>query len=264
MRNTLITSILAIGLTTALAIAAGPPVTYTFQGGDPASATQVNANFQELADRIADAQASDIYDYHHYVTDPGIQSKKYNTTGRCGDEETRTYTRVAVTDGTKVTEERINTDKGATCAHNQIDYLSTTTEYQHLAIRGYDSVTGVLVSMRTLDNPITRRTSTMRVNSSWADVATATTTPSGTSSTFIEKSTLAAIEDVTVPYNGGTTYTACLKIHRTTQSPSNPADNLTTGHSENIIWYCPGVGMIKNIAITASGTIVTRELSGIQ
>ena len=75
--------------------------------------------------------------------------------------------------------------------------------------------------------------------------------------------TLAAIEDITVPYNGGTTYTACLKVHRTRKSTTDNI-SLNTGHGENILWYCQGVGMTKNIAINGVGVLVTRELSDIQ
>ena len=103
MKSTIITSILAIGFTTALAIAAGTPVPYIFQGGDPASASQVNANFQELANRIETISTVDAYDFHNYLTDSSIQSKEFNTVGRCGDKETHDLSRIAVASGTKVT-----------------------------------------------------------------------------------------------------------------------------------------------------------------
>lgn len=264
MKKEIVTSILAIGFTTALAIAAGPPVTYIFQGGDPASATQVNANFQELADRIADAQTSDVYDFHGYIAASSIQSKVFDTTGAiCGDKETRTFTRSDVAAGTNITEERIIRSSGSPCSHVEFDELSSATEYQLLEIRSYDPATAVLVGTTTLDKPVTRLSSTMKNNTSWADATTYTVTPPGTDTIRIEKNTLAGIEDVTVPYNGGTTYTACLKIHRTTKLPSTDLAN-NTGHSESVIWFCPGIGNTKSITINTGGEVVTRELSDIQ
>lgn len=257
MRKAIFTSILAIGFTTALAIAAGTPVPYIFQGGDPASASQVNANFQELADRIA----ADVYDFHNYIPDSSIQSKVFDTVGQCGDKETRNYTRVNESGGTKVTEERIITDTGTPCSHAEFDYLSSTTEFQLLVRRGYDPATATLQSTNTLGNPITRLTSTMKVNTSWADASVITFTPTAPDGATIEKYTLAGIEDVTVPYNGGTTYTACLKIHKSAQSPG---DGLTTRHNEIVIWYCPGVGVTKIMALGSSSVLITKELSDIQ
>lgn len=263
MKKEIVTSILAIGFTTALAIAAGPPVSYIFQGGDPASATQVNANFQELADRIADAQASDVYDFHNYIATSSIQSKVFDTTGICGDKETRTYTRSDVAAGTEITEKRINTNSGTPCSHHEYDSLSSTTEYQFLASRTYDPATSALVGTTTLDKPVTRLSSAMKNNTSWADATTYTATPPGTVTIIIEKNTLAGIEDVTVPYNGGTTYTACLKIHRTSKFPVEDF-TVTAGYSESVIWFCPGIGNTKSITINTGGNVVTRELSDIQ
>lgn len=263
MKNSIITGILAIGFTSALAIAAGTPVPFIFQGGDPASATQVNANFQELADRIADAQINGVYDFHNYLTDTSIQAKVFDTVGRCGDKETHTHTRVSVPGGTELTEKRINTDTDTPCGQSEHDYLVSASEFQFLEGRSFNPATEVLVSTATLDVPITRLTSTMKPNTAWADGSTYSYDPPAPDKPVIEKNTLAGIEDVTVPYNGGTTYTACLKIHRSTHLPV-PDPEFTTGRSENILWFCPGIGLTKNMAITSNGTLVTRELSDIQ
>ena len=70
--------------------------------------------------------------------------------------------------------------------------------------------------------------------------------------------TLAGIEDVTVPYNGGTTYTDCLKLYRNRQLG-------ISGHHAAVEWHCPVVGYVKSILVnTNNGNLVIRELSNIQ
>ena len=262
MKKEIITSILAIGFTSALAIAAGTPVPYIFQGGDPASATQVNANFQELADRIENASSSNMYDYHAYVvTGSNIKSKTYNTTGRCGDIDVRNYSQTDTASGTEltVTIKEIDSSTGIACRHNDFNYLNTATEFQRLGIVGYDPINGTYQSTMAYDDPIVLMTSTMKLNSSWADGVTTTVTapPSAPASgpLFTQMYTLAGVEDVTVPYNGGTTYTGCLKFHK-----------LRFGADvQEVAWYCPDVGYVKSI-ITRGNSLAnsTRELSDIQ
>ncbi len=255
MRKAIFTSILAIGFTAALAIAAGTPVPYIFQGGDPASASQVNANFQELADRIEVISTGDVYDFHNYVTDSSIQSKEFNTVGKCGDKETRALSRVAVLGGTKVTLIRKNTNAGVVCSHVEIDYLNTATEFQLLEIRGYDPASATLQGGSTFDDPIAILTSTMKMNSSWAGASSTTAVPPAPAFTGgdVRMNTLVDIEDITVPYNGGTTYSACLKIHRVR------AAGLT-----QIDWYCSGLGYTKSMLINSGGVFIARELSNVQ
>lgn len=254
MNKIILTSILAISFTSALVIAAGTPVSHIFKGGDPASASRVNANFQELADRIADAKTKDVYDFHNYIADSSIQSKEFNTTGRCGDKDIRTFSRSNVTDGIKVTIERKDTNLGVVCSHIERDYLISTTNYQLLEARGYD-LSSTLTGGETYDEPISLMTSTMKMNSTYADVTTTTPVPPQTppGSAYIHTYTLVGIEDVTVPYNSSTTYTDCLKLH-ISRSYIN----------HQIKWYCPTVGYVKTILFTAAGAWVTRELSDIQ
>ena len=261
MKKEIITSILAIGFTSALAIAAGTPVPHIFQGGDPASATQVNANFQDLADRIESVSSSNMYDYQSYVvTGSSIKSKTFNTTGRCGDIDTRTYSRADVAGGTEltVTIKEIDSSTGIACRHTDFNYLDTGTEFQFLGSTGYDAITGTYVGESVNDDPAVSMTSTMKLNSSWADGVTTTliTPPSAPESgyPFVQMYTLAGVEDVTVPYNGGTTYTGCLKFHK-----------LRFGADvQEVAWYCPDVGYTKSIIARGSGNNSTRELSDIQ
>jgi len=63
MKKTLLTTIVASCVVTGIAIsgaafAVGPAVTNQFENGQPADANDVNANFQELADRISDTLLS--------------------------------------------------------------------------------------------------------------------------------------------------------------------------------------------------------------
>ena len=255
MRKAILTSILAIIFTMALAIAAGTPVSNIFQGGDPASATQVNANFQELADRIETVSIGDAYDFHNYVADSNIQSKVFNTVGRCGNKEIHTVTQVAVQGGIKEILTRINTDAGVVCQHIEFDYLNTATELQLLELRAYDPVNATISGGITYGDRLTLLTSTMKLNSSWADASSTTPVPPAlvAAGGDVRMHTLAGVEDVTVPYNSGTTYTACLKIYESRPQVHHQID-----------WYCPGIGYTKSMLINSGGVVSIRELSDLQ
>jgi len=220
--------------------AAGAPVMHKFAGGDPASATQVNENFQQLADRIADNPASVVYDYRDYQS--AANSKTFATTGlgACGDTEVRTFTRTPNGDNTDIAMLRIRTSGGAICQELGFQYLATPTEYQMLSKTYYDGSGGlVVVSTDNYDDTITRLRADMRMGMAFGSESSVTNKSIGNpdidAGGFIETSTIVGTEDVTVPAGS---YTACLKIH--TLRTSN-----TTGAFNRMSWLCPGVGEVK-------------------
>lgn len=85
--------------------AAGAPLQHVFQPNTPARASEVNANFQELADRIANISAFNVYDYRDYALAPGVTQKQFSVSGSgaCGAVETVSYERQPDTAGTRIT-----------------------------------------------------------------------------------------------------------------------------------------------------------------
>ena len=221
-------------------IADGVHVPNEFTGGQPASATEVNENFHDLVDRIADIPASNVYDYSAYLSAGTITTKTYATTGLCGDIEVRTISRTTVAMGTQIDIHRLRTNMGANCQERGHQYLASATEFTLQNKFNYDGSGGsVLTSTDTFEEPIIRRNSTMNQGIAFGSSSTITNTPAGgggsTTTGIVEVNTVLGIEDVTVPLN---TYTACLKIHSLRTSSTNGAFN-------RISWFCPGLGEVK-------------------
>lgn len=221
-------------------IADGVHVPHEFTGGQPASATEVNANFHDLVDRIAANPASNVYDYSAYLSANTITTKTFATTGLCGDVEVRTITRTPVGMDTQVDIHRFRTSSGTPCQEHGHQFLATATEFK-LQNKFYYDGTGssVLVSTDNFAEPIVRRNATMNLGIAFGSSSSYTNTPAGgggsTTSGIVEVNTVLGVEDVTVPLD---TYMACLKIHTLRTSPTDGAFN-------RISWFCPGVGEVK-------------------
>lgn len=218
-------------------IAAGAPVTHQFQGGDPASATQVNANFQELADRIDALPGSQIYDYSAYSG--SATSKTFAVTGTisCGDTEIRSFSRVDNLNGTTtVTMTRDRQSSSVTCQHKTFEFLNSVTQ-KTLLSKANNNTSGVAQNTDTFNEGLLNLTSTMRVGVPFGSHSSITNDVNGEAGGVIETVTLLGVEDVVVPLGS---YTGCLKIHVVRTSNNN-------GMFNRLSWRCPGVGEVKRV-----------------
>lgn len=236
-------------------IAEGPPVTHQFVGGDPASATQVNENFQELADRIADIPGSQVFDYRDYSS--GATSKTFDYVGSLcsgtADSEIRTFNRVDNGDGTTSVSVTLDRQSSSTtCNHKTFTYLATPTEYI-MQSKANNNISGVTQDTDTFNEGLVMRNSTMYLGAAFGSHSTITNDVSGDLGGRIQKVTVLSVEDVTVPLG---TYQNCLKIHFLLTSGNNPTS------LNRFSWYCPSMGEVKRVHHDLTGSGYARwELS---
>jgi hypothetical protein len=264
-------------LTINIANADGPPVQHQFKGGDPASASQVNENFQELANRnqaLADQLVS--YDYRDYETPDNVASKSFIDSRRtvaAPEEctvETRAYTKAPENENTVITVTR-SFSGGVQCTNSasswpeDFEYLATAEGVYLRKSTGYDETHTNVTEETVYNEGLLQRTTNMKVGATWGDGSTTNYTNNLLASpeinvpgdNNIDNYALLAIENVTVPYDGGrgdkqpTTYDACLKIRRWWL-----VGNGTIRASIN--WYCPGIGLVKRM-----GGSALYELTGV-
>jgi hypothetical protein len=259
---------IAAAIVVALKVSAvGAPVTNIFNAGDTAVAVDVNANFQELADRI-DVNATDIaasavpsYDYLNFIEAATVSELVYEVT--VDGVYQYTEKRVPVYNGSGV---------GATLdlAVMQYDSPAQTTLTSEsklmmdLAATGlelsvqeiYDGG-GILQSTSTNVPPIRVLAAGMIYGRPWADVITRTTVPAGggvnTQSMNMRRAELIEIEDVTVQAG---TFNACLKL---TVNTSTSTSSISSVYMR---WYCPSVGLTKQVQFSGNGVRV-QELQSV-
>jgi len=241
--------------------AAGVPVVHQFNGGDPASASQVNQNFQELADRIAAIPGAQSFDYHNYSAASNIASKTFAYTGDLGGSvhtcaspgtETISYTHTPNGVNTNITKLRLRTDPSGICDEVEYTYIASPTELTVTSKTDYDGSHG-LISTETFDDGLVIHTSDMRLGMTFGSSSSMTNSVNGGGIGTIDSSAVVAVEDLTVK---GVSYTGCLKIHRLRTSN-------TDGSFNEMSWYCPNIGEVKRVrhAITNLG-FKTWELTG--
>jgi hypothetical protein len=253
-----------------IASADGPPVPHQFKGGDPASASQVNENFQELANRIqALADQMVTYDYRDYGTPDNVVSKSFidsrriNTTPEECTVEMREYTKTPENENTVITVTR-SFSGGDLCISSasswpeDFEYLATAEGVYLRKSTRYDETHTNIMNQIVYNDGLLQRTTSMKVGMTWGDGSTTNYTnnplvppeinlPGGN---YMENYTLLAIEDVTVPYDGGrgdsqpTTYHTCLRIGRWSFAGNSTA-------RASIHWYCPGIGLVKRMGGSA-------------
>lgn len=184
------------------------------------------------------------YDFKDYSVAGDITGKVYSMKGMdCGDSESREYTRTPVGDATQVTMLRIRSQAGIPCQRRTFDYLVTDEDRRLVRNRVYNLSGSTLKSTRELVDPVVLRHASMQVGQSWGGASEVTQSPEpvfGAVHVLANKSTLLGIEDISVAYNGGTTFNGCLKIG--TQRTSD-----TIGQFMRVEWFCPDVGMVKRM-----------------
>lgn len=250
-------SIISIVVLSQLSNAAGPAVKNIFKAGDPASAAQVNANFQELADRIPIT-----YDYHNYSVPTSVASKTFtnaNISASTSSTYVETINRVAINaSATKVTVHRAFPDGHAI----EFDYLASPNSYDFIEERDYAATDLVNpASTFTLANPVPERTSSMHVGGVFGSGSTISTSGAVTTPGLIEvMNVLVGTEAVTLNVNGAsTTYNDCIRIIAT-------RFNSTGSYGGNVVqtnWYCNGMGLVKRMVFnTTTGATNLIVLTG--
>lgn len=188
------------------------------------------------------------YDYRDYVVADNVSKKTYNlrNISDC-DTETRTYERATNGHVTDITMTRVRTTLGADCRYHKFMFRNTPEGRYRVGTQSFNKSGTTLKSTVILDNPALMRSTSMEIGKSIADGTSTTVTdglgnslPSGT---YVHMYTLAGIESVTVPYNGGTTFEGCAKFHIS----HNASVGFGTGLIDRMEWHCPGVGMVKRI-----------------
>jgi len=260
----LLTSSLTLALGASIAISAGAPVGNIFQSGQPAIAADVNANFQELADRIDTVPVETVYNYADYIPS-GAQTNvfsitRYNNITYCQAKLEYEYTHTTENGNAVLKRKDTNIDSaGVPCitdtlrvrtfvkGSNSLDYTTATTTY----------ISTGNVSTTTYEQPRNVLINNMQKGQTWGSSGIRTTVSTGvgggtSTSTDILLNSLTNIESVTVPYAGGTTYNNCLKIIKT--SPYVQTYYVGGGASIDVPiqrvftrWYCPSVGLVKTI-----------------
>lgn len=216
----------------------------TNASGVAANAAGIAAN----AAAIAAIPVAASYDYRDYSADGSVTSKTFAITGigSC-DTEVQNFDRNNVGDTTTITRTRIRTTGGVggtPCRYHVHTMQSTPTGYYMLGETTYSNDGLTEGQVVTLDNPVLVRSTNMRIGLASADAATTTITNGvDTIGTYIEKTTPVGVEDVTVPYNGGTTYAGCLKVHTFRQATSGFGNQLLN----RVSWFCSNIGFVKGI-----------------
>ena len=212
----------------------------------------INQNSAAISDNAAaiaalQSQGTTSYDYHDYQRAPNILSKTFNirNIANC-DTEVRFFNSVTTGDVTDTTLTRVRTAAGAPCRYHTFSFRGTPDGVFRTGTSSYSSDGSVLNTTVTLDKPVILRSSNMQLGIDLGDATTTTVQPSAGPSFpgyFISKTVLVGIESVTVPYNGGTTFDGCLRLHITHESTAG----FGGGPQDRYEWHCPGVGMVKRI-----------------
>lgn len=251
----LYTASLVLTSVTNSVIAAGAPVGNIFSGGQAASANAVNQNFQELADRIDAIPGSTSYNYNNYIPTGNVTyTYSYNqidtSSSFCYTQRRDTYVHTTQGSNSIIQRTEVPLDNSNTqCANSRIrTFTKGTSTFAVTKIEFYDTSNTLYRIFDITPGRIAMK-SNMAEGNGWGATGSLTNTDILGASTTVnmehQSRLFMGIEDVTVPYNGGTTYNNCLVILNNTNSTTS--------------WQCPGVGLVK-----FSDTYGFYELANIQ
>jgi len=247
-------SVLCLG-NASICLSTGAPVAHQFQGGQPASASQVNANFQELADRVSGILNNSVYDYRQYLST--ASSKTFSISGDfCGDTESRTYSRTTSGADTDINISRIRSTGATTCQNRQFYYTATPSNYVLNRIESNDNNGALQTTARNQPAEI-RQTAAMGMGRKFSYHTEYYNTPAGGSETFtgvlINSFVVTDVESVTVTAG---TFNNCIKLRTNFAYPGFIR--------QRISWRCPAVGEVKRVQVETGSSISRRwELTGI-
>lgn len=288
MKNLFICSIIVPCILSSAAIfAVGTPVANQFENGKVADANDVNANFQELADRISDTLKGDKGD----PGTPGVNgsdgtgiievsadgykhthaSKTFSVTFTDGisvptpgwDTETQTFDRGVAN---QLTVTRVRSRAAVLRKHDELTYTVGTGVDTVLTKRKIFSVVSGAINENTttitFPSGITTRKAVMAVGHPWGSMVDTSKTASPAlpndepiPGNAVETRTL--LEKVpAMTLNNSNSYTDCIKISSTRMS------HIGSSHLR-MSWYCADHGLVKrtqmsprtNFSVDANGAV---------
>lgn len=245
-------------------------VPFTFTPGQPARAADVNANFTELENRIqtntnnintntanitanataiAAISAPATYDIRNYLPARDLTSATFSVSN---SDPTSAIT-YAYLPNADYSELRINVtttpNDGYTAPPMSSIFYGITASAFTRKGRLNHNPGGAEISSAMVEPAEVIAGIPATAGASWITMTQTTTRDILTDtissvSPGIKTANLAGIEDVTVPYNGGTTFTHCLKI----STQDTGVDGIVSGGAMS--WYCGGVGLVKRISVS--------------
>lgn len=264
--------LIAISVTSAFIVAtgflyaAGDPVTHTFQPDTIIKSSEVNANFQDLADRIAN-NVKTTYDYKDYERPDSVTKKTFTVSNNQGnpqpgyDTETRVFTSTVIgdTETLVIKRKRYTGDETGTLVHHQDLKFSKTSSSSIFTGRDVRKTSdGTIKRVDTLTPGLTVRTNMMAVGVTWADGFTyngddQTSTNADITSYGLQTILLTGTDTLTVL---DVADVPCLKFHVNRQSEN-------FGTYQQIAWRCQGYGTAKVIEVRSDHSYV-RVLSAME
>lgn len=242
------------------AYAAGQAVPHSFQAGQKAVASEVNENFQNLADRIANLPGGTVLNASDFAQAATITGKNFTVTNSANANpctaDNRTYTRSGPTNGVTTIVETATLSGGSSC---NAAVTVTTVEVDATGSRvtqidtnipanaGISPQVSAFVNTQTFTPKLLFLPAQVSKDVPYTtEVGIANTLAAVTTRTFIALFTLVGLEDVTVPAGA---FTNCLKIHRM-------SNGSTTSRME---WRCAGVGVVKQVD-SAQGILELNQI----
>lgn len=251
-------------ITTGILYAAGDPVPHTFTANTVAKASEVNANFQDLADRI-EANMTTTYDYKTYAVPASVTKKTFTVTSNADgaefDTEVRTFASSSSggTDTVTITRKRyLGGVSGEFKHHQDLKYTKTDDKVIFNGRDIFKTSDGTLKTTDTVSPSLTTRTSTMTIGNSWTDGFTFTSddktaTNADTTTYGIQSMFLAGTETLTVL---GVTDVPCLKYHINRKTEG-------FGTYQQVVWECQGYGTAKVIEVRSDYSYI-KTLSAME
>ncbi len=253
-------SIVILFVLTPITYAGNVTIPNNFTSGTPAVAADVNANFNAVAVEINDNDSRislinsqipsvPVYDFNNYIGNTvNSHTYDYYQEGYACDREVRNYTRTSITGGTRLitTVDRTPSGGGARCHYRVAEHLQTAQDLKLVSRSLRDTVnTATELTFATINFPVTKLTNVMRVGVPWGDASGTQWTPAGSPTErghIVEIHTLLAVEDVPASQVPAGPFTGCLKIHT-----SRRVQNNHFGRQTVMSWYCPNVGLVRQI-----------------
>lgn len=203
-----------------------------------------------------------VYDFKDYSAPANVSEIVFTMKGiDCGDTEVRKYVRTPQDGSTLLTVTRIRSKAGIPCQHRTFDYVIDDQSRRLANMKKYNASGNTLKSITTISEPFDIQHDSMQVGQNWGGGSEVSLSPEpvpGAVHALVNESSLLKVEDVTVPYNGGTTFTGCLKIGTLRTSD-------TIGHFMRVEWFCPNIGMVKRIqnSLASPSPAIVWELSAV-
>lgn len=199
----------------------------------------ISANTDGIAENalaIAAIAPATTYDIHNYMPDVSIGSAEFSVAN--GGSFTRLVHVYSPNEDYSVLDnDRIAYDAlGNQLSRRKLNNAFTDTAYVRTGITFY-SLSGEISRQTVYEPAHILAGRNVVAGSFWSEITNESSLSDPTvSSLFFSQSNFVAIEDVTVPYNGGTTFQNCMKV-----------TNIVNNVSARMTWFCEGHGMVKQL-----------------